>query len=163
DGVRGIRVESANGDQNITARTVVLACGGFESSPEWRKQYLGANWEFAKVRGTRYNTGDGIRMALDIGAQRFGEWDGAHTCEWDLNAPDYGDRDAGEAYSKHSYPLGIVLNADGSRFLDEGADIRNFTYAKYGRVIMAQPGGFAWQVFDAKVLHLLHENYRLAA
>jgi len=122
---------------------------------------MGPNWESAKVRGTRFNTGDGIQMALDVGAQPFGEWSGAHTCEWDINAPQYGDREVAEAYSKHNYPLGILLNANGARFLDEGADIRNFTYAKYGRVIMDQPGQLAWQVFDSKVTHLLAKSYRI--
>ena len=35
---------------------------------KWRTRYLGPGWDLAKVRGTRFNTGDGIRMALDIGA-----------------------------------------------------------------------------------------------
>ena len=47
------------------AKSVVLACGGFEANPEWRTRYLGPGWDLAKVRGTRFNTGDGIRMALD--------------------------------------------------------------------------------------------------
>ena len=54
-----------------------------------------------------------------------------------------------------------MINANGERFVDEGADFRNYTYAKYGRVILAQPGQFAWQVFDKKVLHLLRDEYRI--
>ena len=53
-----------------SAQAVVLACGGFEANAEWRTRYLGPGWDLAKVRGTRFNTGDGIRMALDIGASR---------------------------------------------------------------------------------------------
>ncbi|MGH8739058.1 MAG: FAD-binding protein, partial [Burkholderiales bacterium] len=45
--------------------------------------------------------------------------------------------------------------------VDDGADFRNYTYAKYGRVILNQPGQFAWQVFDAKVTHLLRDEYRI--
>jgi tricarballylate dehydrogenase len=56
---------------------------------------------------------------------------------------------------------GIMINADGKRFCDEGADFRNYTYAKYGRVILAQPGQFAWQVFDAKVKAQLRDEYRI--
>ena len=41
------------------------------------------------------------------------------------------------------------------------ADFRNYTYAKYGRVILEQPDNFAWQVFDQKVLHLLRDEYRI--
>ena len=50
---------------------------------------------------------------------------------------------------------------DGDRFIDEGADFRNYTYAKYGRVILNQPGQFAWQIFDQKVAHLLRDEYRI--
>ena len=46
------------------------------------------------------------------------------------------------------------------RFLDEGADIRNYTYAKYGRIILQQPDQFAWQIFDSSVTHLLRPEYR---
>lgn len=147
----------------IRARAVVLACGGFEANREWRTRYLGPGWDLAKVRGTRYNTGDGIRMALEIGAQPHGHWSGAHACDWDLNAADFGDLTGGGPinHGKHSYPLGIMINANGLRFVDEGADIRNFTYAKYGRIILQQPGQFCWQIFDSKVLHLLRETYRI--
>jgi tricarballylate dehydrogenase len=44
--------------------------------------------------------------------------------------------------------------------VDEGADFRNYTYAKYGRVVLEQPGSYAWHVFDSQVEHLLHEEYR---
>ena len=161
DGVEGVRITVGRVEEEIRARAVVLACGGFEANREWRTRYLGPGWDLAKVRGTRYNTGDGIRMALEIGAQPYGNWSGAHACEWDLNAPEYGDLAVGDAFSKHSYPLGIVLNANGVRFLDEGADIRNYTYAKYGRIILEQPGQFCWQIFDSKVLHLLRNSYRI--
>src|SRR3546814_11196740 len=54
-----------------------------------------------------------------------------------------------------------MVNAHGRRFVDEGADMRNFTYAKYGRAILAQPDQFAWQIFDAKVAPLLRDEYRI--
>jgi len=54
-----------------------------------------------------------------------------------------------------------MLNAAGERFVDEGADFRNYTYAKYGAIILRQPGQFAWQIFDRKVLHLLRDEYRI--
>jgi tricarballylate dehydrogenase len=54
-----------------------------------------------------------------------------------------------------------MVNADGHRFVDEGADFRNYTYAKYGEAILRQPGGFAWQIFDQKVAHLLRDEYRI--
>ncbi len=161
DGVHGVKVRIEGKTTELRAKSVVLACGGFESNAEWRTRYLGAGWDLAKVRGTRFNTGDGIRMALEIGAQPYGNWSSAHAVGWDLNAPPYGDIEVGDGFSKFSYPLGIMVNADGHRFLDEGADFFHMTYAKYGKVILAQPGQFAWQVFDAKVLDILGPLYRI--
>jgi tricarballylate dehydrogenase len=160
-GVKGVRVRQGGATREVAAKAVVLACGGFESNTEWRTRYLGPGWDLAKVRGTRFNTGDGIRMALDSGAQSAGNWSGCHAVGWDRNAPDFGDLDVGDNFQKHSYPLGVMINADGARFVDEGADFRNFTYAKYGAVILRQPGQFAWQIFDAKVSPMLRGEYRI--
>ncbi len=160
-GVRGVRVKAKGVTQELGAKAVVLACGGFEANAHWRTRYLGPNWDLAKVRGTRFNTGDGIRMALEVGAQSCGNWSGCHAVGWDRNAPEFGDLAVGDGFQKHSYPFGIMVNARGLRFVDEGADFRNYTYAKYGRVILEQPGQFAWQIFDQKVVHLLRDEYRI--
>ncbi len=159
--VRGVMVRSATGTAPVYGRAVVLACGGFEANAEARARYLGPGWDLAKVRGTRFNNGDGIRMALDIGAMPYGNWSGCHAVGWDRNAPEFGDLSVGDGFQKHSYPFGIMVNAHGRRFVDEGADFRNYTYAKYGRAILEQPGQFAWQVFDHKVAHLLRDEYRI--
>ena len=159
--VMGVEVRSGGALHTIAAKAVVLASGGFQANAEWRTRYLGPGWEMAKVRGTRFNTGDGIRMALDIGASPYGNWSGCHAVGWDYNAPEFGDLDVGDGFQKHSYPWGIMVNARGRRFVDEGADFRNYTYARYGRVILEQPDQFAWQVFDAKVTHLLRDEYRI--
>jgi tricarballylate dehydrogenase len=163
DGIKvsGVRVRRRDGVAELPARAVVLACGGFESNAEWRTRYLGPGWELAKVRGTRFNNGDGIRMALELGASPAGNWSGCHAVGWERNAPEFGDLAVGDQFQKHSYPFGILVNARGERFVDEGADFRNYTYAKYGRAILEQPGQFAWQVFDAKVKHLLRDEYRI--
>ncbi len=160
-GITGIRVRHKGKTQTIETKAVVLAAGGFQANAEWRTRYLGPGWDLAKVRGTRFNTGDGIRMALNAGAMPTGNWSGCHAVGWDRNAPEFGDLAVGDNFQKHSYPFGIMINANGERFVDEGADFRNYTYAKYGRVILAQPGQFAWQVFDRKVLHLLRDEYRI--
>jgi tricarballylate dehydrogenase len=100
-------------------------------------------------------------MALDVGAMAWGNWSGCHAVAWELNAPPFGDLTVGDSFQKHSYPLGIIVNARGERFVDEGADFRNYTYAKYGRVILMQPGQFAWQVFDSKIIPMLRDEYRI--
>ena len=158
---RVVGVETDDGP--LRARAVVLAAGGFEASAEARDAWMGGPWEAAKVRGTPHNTGDGLRMALDVGAARHGYYSGAHATPMDLHMKDYGNLDlpAGERknYRKICYFLGIMLNAEGKRFVDEGQNFRNYTYAQFGRAILDQPGGFAWQLFDAKVLNLLYAEY----
>jgi tricarballylate dehydrogenase len=159
--VNGVRVRHENEISEIKGKSVVLASGGFEANTEWRTRYLGPGWDMAKVRGSRFNTGEGIRMALEIGASPMGNWSGCHAVGWEMNAPEFGDLAVGDQFQKHSYPFALMVNAKGERFVDEGADFRNYTYAKYGRVILNQPGQFAWQIFDAKTKHLQRDEYNI--
>jgi tricarballylate dehydrogenase len=105
--------------------------------------------------------GEGITAALNIGAVPFGNWSGAHACEWDISAPPYGDRWVLDNFQKHSYPLGVMINLNCDRFVDEGADYRNLTYAKFGREIMKQPSRTAIQIFDQKTVGILRDEYRI--
>lgn len=62
--------------------------------------------------------------------------------------------------TRQSYFLGVIVNREGKRFLDEGADYRNYTYAKYGKEILKQPGSVAYQIFDAELRKMLRtEEY----
>ncbi len=160
-GVDGVRVLGPAGYSDIHGRSVVLAAGGFEANAEMRCRYLGPGWELVKVRGIPYNTGDGIRIALEAGAMPHGHWSSCHAVAWDLNAPAFGDRTITELFQKHSYPFGLIVNVNGERFLDEGADFRNYTYVTYGRALLTQPQGVAFQIFDDKVKHLLRDEYRI--
>ena len=159
--VSGLRVQGPDGFREVPAAAVVLASGGFEANAEMRARYLGPGWELAKVRGIPYNTGDGIRAAMDVGAQPHGHWSSCHAVAWDLNAPAFGDRTVTELYQKHSYPFGLIVNVNGDRFVDEGADFRNYTYVTYGREILHKPQGVAFQIFDDKVKHLLRDEYHI--
>src|SRR5882762_9534342 len=159
--LRGVMVEHRGAPLAIRAGAVVLACGSFESNPEMRARYLGPGWELAKVRGTRFNMGAGLNLAMGIGARPYGHWSGCHSVAWDINAPPYGDLTVGDQFQKHNYPFGIVVNAKGERYVDEGANFHSHTYAKYGGEIVRQPGMFAWQVFDAKATPLLRGEYRI--
>jgi len=157
--VTGVVAEGREGFAELTARAVVLGSGGFEANPEWRARYLGRPWDHAKVRGTRYNTGDGLRMALDLGALAHGQWTGCHSTPIDADAPPFGDRKLTDKTNRLSYPWGVLLNARGLRFFDEGEDFQFYTYAKLGGIILNEPGGIGWQIFDAKVTHLLEGRY----
>lgn len=158
--VVGVRV----GDEEIAADAVILACGGFEASDDMRVAQIGSDWSAAKVRGTPCNTGDGLRMAFELGAMRYGKFDGCHATPMDLHMKDFGNLDLPpkdrKNYRKICYFLGVMLNAKGDRFVDEGVNFRNYTYAQFGRAVLEQPGHFAWQVFDDKVSDLLYGEYR---
>lgn len=158
--VTGVRV----GHEEITADAVILACGGFEASTDLRRAWMGGDWDKAKVRGTPMNTGDGLVMAAQVGAQTYGLINGCHATPMDLHMADYGGlglrASERKNYRKICYFLGVMLNASGDRFVDEGANFRNYTYAQFGKAVLEQPGHFAWQIFDAKVDDLLYAEYR---
>ena len=156
--VTGVVCDGTRGKEEIEAAAVILAAGGFESDGDMRAEQLGPKWRAAKVRGTPYNTGEVLRMALEAGAQPYGQWSGCHSIAWDATAPDTGDLTLTNLYSKQSYLLGIVVNKYARRFFDEGADFRNYTYAKYGAKILEQPGKIAYQIFDAKTEPLLRQD-----
>ena len=159
--IGGVELWTADAVEQVRADAVVLAAGGFEANAEMRTRYLGPGWDLAKVRGSRFNTGDAITAALAAGAQPYGNWSGAHAVAWDLNAPPTGNRIVADLYQKHSYPYGLIVNLDGNRFVDEGADIRNYTYAKYGREILQQPQRVAFQLFDQRTAALLRDEYHV--
>ena len=158
--VTGVVIRDADGFSELQAKAVVLACGGFEANPEWRARYLGRPWDHAKVRGTRYNTGDGLRMAIDVGALPYGQWTGCHSTPIDAGAPPYGDRKLTDKTNRLSYPFGVLVNTLGRRFFDEGEDFQLYTYAKLGGIILNQPSGVAYQIFYSKVTHLLEGRYK---
>src|SRR5207244_10104897 len=83
NGVAGVRVRHQGRLVDLRSKAVVLACGGFEANAEMRARYLGPGWDLAKVRGSRFNTGQGLRMALDIGAAPAGHLSGADGLRWD--------------------------------------------------------------------------------
>jgi tricarballylate dehydrogenase len=159
--VVGVRALTDAGAAEWRAHSVVLAAGGFEANAAWRRQYLGPGWEHAKVRGTPHNTGELIAAALRVGAARGGDWSSAHGVQWDARHPaNESNRQLTNRLTRQSYPLGIIVNRDGRRFVDEGADFRNYTYARYGRAILEQPGSIAYQIFDGRLRPLLRaEEY----
>jgi tricarballylate dehydrogenase len=157
--VVGVRALQPEGFVEIGAASVVLACGGFEGNPEMRARYLGPRWDTVRMRGVPFNTGDGLRMALDIGAMPYGSWTTCHASPQDLDRPEYSmpSSTLSGAYNetnRYMYPYSIMVNSAGQRFVDEADDIRALTYAKMGRAILAQPGGIAFQIMDAKIRRL---------
>jgi tricarballylate dehydrogenase len=150
--IRGVRCyDPARGYVDYLAPAVVIASGGFQASAEMRSRYFArpaAKWV---IRGTRHNVGDGIRMAMEIGAAPAGEFADYHCAVVDARSAPV---EAGET-NVNTYPFTVFINTEGRRFLDEGEDFRDRTYAKFGKKILDQPGGMAYLVFDEQVAHIV--------
>ena len=157
--VCGVKVKDANGFHDLPSKAVILASGGFQANPEMRVKYFGPGWDLVKVRGSRYDTGEGLEMALELGAAMSGQISGCHANPVFLSGPDVEMGDEGFA---HYYHFGILVNVRGKRFVDEAADFRRYTYARLGREVFAQPRSIAFQIFDSKVTHLLGDPYKTA-
>ena len=149
--------------EQLSVKAVVLGSGGFEANPEMRARHLGPQWENVKVRGTRHNTGEVLEAALDSGCL----WKpGSGTAVTPLpstpSPPTSVTLKLTDSTNRLSYPYGIMINRDGRRFMDEGEDLGAYTYAKAGGLILEQPSGVAFQIFDRKTTHLLEPRYQTA-
>lgn len=162
DRIEGVSFRTVDGQSGtLRAESVILASGGFEANAEMRRRYLGEGWQHAKVRGTPGNTGEMIVSALEAGAAKGGDWATCHSVAWDaLHPENESNFELTNQLTRGGYPLGIVVNRSGERFIDEGADFRNYTYARYGRDILKQPGSMAFQIFDSSTRPMLRaEEY----
>jgi tricarballylate dehydrogenase len=152
--VAGIETSDANGTvSTLRAQAVVLACGGYEASTEMLTASLGEKAAKMRLitRGTSFNRGEGIRMALDAGAKPSGDWDGFH-CE-----PVDPRSDAPEAVVL-VYPYGIVVDRSGRRFVDEGSARVDETWEALARTIAFEvEGAIAYAIFDRRLLDV--RNY----
>jgi tricarballylate dehydrogenase len=155
----GVKVRDNDSIQEVAGKAIVLGCGGFEANVQMRTQHIGPLVGAAKVRGTPHNQGDGLRMALAIGAMPWGQWSGCHATPISADWGEFAPRALTDRSNRLSYLYGVMLNRQGVRFVDEGEDTNFYTYAKFGRAILAQPGAKAWQIFDQKVIHLLEPRY----
>ena len=160
--IQGVVVSSPGGEYEIRAGAVICCSGGFQASAEMRARYLGPNADFVRVRGSKHNTGEVLRMLIDLGAKTAGHWQGAHMTPIDSAAPAFetpltrGGKS--NSMNRYDYPFGITVNALGQRFYDEGEAKHSYTYAKTGRAVLAQPGGAAFQIFDQTGISLFRDG-----
>ena len=157
--VAGVQAQTPEGLVEVRSRAVVLASGGFEASLDRRARYLGEEWQSVKVRGSRHNTGELLDTVQELGALVGGHWDGCHAVPVDARSPDVGDLSLGDLPTRLSYPMGIMVNAGGERFVDEGSDFKSYSYTRMGPAILRQPGGIAYQIFDQQTVDRLEPRY----
>ena len=145
--VCGVRCTGPEGVTDIEASGgVILACGGFQANVEMRVRYLGRFADSLILRGSRYNTGEGLTMALAAGAAPAGQWGDYHSAVLDARSPAI---ECGVT-ALYNYQMGIFVDALGQRFIDEGEDFRDHTYVKFSKRIIEEAGGRAWCLFDQR-------------
>jgi len=151
DRIDGVVIEDETTHQRriVRARSVIVACGGFEANLAWLKEYWGDAAENYVVRGTPYNDGRVLRALLDAGAVPISDPRGFHAVAVDARAPRF---DGGIATRLDSVPFGIVVNIRGCRFADEGANLWPKRYASWGTLIALQEDQIAYSIFDARML-----------
>ena len=135
--------------QEVRAKAVVIASGGFEANIPWLKEYWGDAADNFIIRGTPYNQGRMLQELLEHGAKAVGNPRGCHAVALDARAPKF---DGGIITRLDSVPFGIVVNKDGQRFYDEGEDFWPKRYAIWGGLIAQQPDQIAYSIVDANAL-----------
>src|SRR5438270_2183769 len=152
--VEGVGVSGPDGRYDLMAKAVIACAGGFQANPEMRARYLAGNTDMMKVRGSKHDTGEVLRLLLDLGARPAGQWQSGHMSPIDANAPDFEtpqhEDGRGNTQSRYDYPYGVTVNSLGLRFFDEGEAQHSYTYAKTGRAVLGQPGALAYQIYDQK-------------
>ena len=125
--VVGLVTDGVDGERRIKARKgVVLACGGFEANEEMKRQY----WQMTPVYGAANlgNTGDGIRMAQELGAQLWHMWHFHGSYGFRHTDPDYPfairmkrfpDSIPGKEHLAVVQTAWILVDGGGRRFMNE--------------------------------------------
>jgi tricarballylate dehydrogenase len=144
---KAVTVRQGETTERIEGRTFVAASGGFEANIEWLKEAWGPTAENFLIRGTPYNKGTVLRMLLDKGVQATGDPKQCHAVAIDGRSPKF---DGGIVTRLDCVPFGIVVNAEGKRFYDEGEDFWPKRYAIWGRLVAAQPDQVGYVLIDDK-------------
>ncbi|WAP59157.1 FAD-dependent tricarballylate dehydrogenase TcuA [Streptomyces sp. S465] len=159
--VTGVAI--GDGGQTVPADAVVIATGGFQADRALRREYLGPQWESVRLRGTRLATGDGIQAALRAGADKAGTWSSCHSAAVDPTMPSPGSSEASPPFPLHGFWLGVLINRDGERFVDEGPGPWVKNYSRMGKAIMRQPGCEAFEIFDQRTAARVADEFAGAA
>jgi tricarballylate dehydrogenase len=145
----GVQLENEQGVEELTARAIVVASGGFEANVGWLARYWGDAAHNYIIRGTPNNDGKVLASLLANGASPVGDPRAFHAVAVDARAPKF---DGGIVTRVDSIPFGIVVNQSAQRFGDEGADLWPKRYASWGGLIASQPGQLAFSVFDSRAV-----------
>lgn len=154
--VRGLKCTGKNNEPvEIHAKAVILASGGFEGNPQMLARYVGPDSKYLRpvAPGGYYNKGEGLKMALAVNAAPAGDWSDVHRQLIDPRAPRH------EALT-HIWQVGVLVNQNGERFLDEFDSNFNNWHEEPGRAIVKQPGGISYIIYDDEVNSGSYQGWR---
>jgi tricarballylate dehydrogenase len=146
----GLKVTRNNTEEILPADAIILASGGFQADGEMMRQHFGSGAEGMRLisPGTFFNSGDGIRMAIELGATGAGDWNGMHAEPVDA-------RSKGSAPVVLVYPYGVVVDRNGRRFFDEGRALVHETWEWFARDIhFKTPNSIAYAILDSRLLEI---------
>lgn len=128
------------------SNSVILASGGFQGNLEMMSRYFGKAASLTRPvsPGGLYNKGEGISMALNIGAAPAGQYDAFH-------AEPIDPRSSKPEALVAILNFGIIVNKFGYRFTDEGINLYELVYEDLSREILKQKDGIAYFIYDSKI------------
>lgn len=142
----GVRASTNDERERGFKGKVVLACGGFEGNAEMQSLYYGERARYIRpvARGGYYNRGEGIRMALDVGAAPCGDFSEYH-------AEPIDPRSGQSEPIVFNFTYGILVDSSGNRFVDEASATVDAIYENVARLINKLPGGVAYLICDRRL------------
>lgn len=154
--VTGARIDRHGTEVTVTARRgVVLASGGFDHQMSWRHKFQSEQLGEHYSLGAEGNTGDGIRLAQDVGAG-IGLMDQAW---WFPAFAPLPDGQPTVMLAERSLPGCLLVDQHGERFINEATDYMSFGQQLLRREQAGQPIEAMWMVFDQQY----RNSYLLAA
>jgi fumarate reductase flavoprotein subunit len=162
----GVLAENKNGDIRINAKRVIITTGGYGNNKEMLKKYYPFYHDTMTYDGVRNNTGDGILMAIEIGADTAGlgfiNTHGPAAIEKPGVAPMNIDTVGTDGKPLKMTlkclarePETIWVNKYGRRFIDEGYILQFFAF---GNAIARQPEGTCYTLFDSRIMQMMEEQ-----
>ena len=148
---RSVTLETESRQHRVAVGAFIAAAGGFESNLDWLEESWGPPARNFIVRGTPFNRGRVLQILRERGVALIGDPKQCHAVAIDGRAPKF---DGGIVTRLDCVPFGIVLNANGERFYDEGEDFWPKRYAIWGRMVAMQPDQVAHVIIDSTSIDL---------
>jgi fumarate reductase flavoprotein subunit len=152
ENINGIVAEAEGEEIQVSAKAVIIASGGYANNKEWIKKYtgfdLGAN---LMPVGNVDKTGDGIRIAWEVGAAE----EGKSLLELYRAGPTGPDFALGNQIEYAATQPDLWVNPRGERFCDESIC---FYDSSVGNANARSKEGYTWSIFDEGVIKRLLER-----